>query len=128
MPNAISKDGTRIAYDKRGRGPALILIEGALSVGSSGHPLAELLAPEFTVYCYDRRGRGGSTDTQPYSVQKEVEDVEALVAAAGGPVFLYGQSSGGALALESALRLGTRVRKLAVYEVPYDSSEAGVTG
>lgn len=126
MPNVISKDGTRIAYDKKGEGPAVILINGALSVRSAGLPIAELLAPHFTVYCFDRRGRGDSTDTQPYSPDREVEDIEALIALENNPVHLFGSSSGGALAIEAAIRLGGKVKKLAVYEVPYDSSEAGV--
>ena len=106
MFTVISNDGTEIAYDKVGRGPAVILIDGALAVRTSGSSLAELLAPNFTVYYYDRRGRGDSTDTKPYSVEKEVEDIEALIGVAGGAVHLYGSSSGGALALEAAIRLG----------------------
>lgn len=126
MPTVISKDGTRIAYGKMGQGPAVILIDGALAVGSSGSSLAELMAPDFTVYFYDRRGRGDSTDAKPYAPEKEVEDIEALMDRAGEPAFLYGSSSGGALALEAAFLLGGKVKKLALYEVPYDSSEAGV--
>jgi pimeloyl-ACP methyl ester carboxylesterase len=126
MFTVISKDGTEMAYDKVGRGPAVILVDGALAVRASGSSLAELLAPNFTVYCYDRRGRGDSTDTKPYSVEKEVEDIEALIGVAGGPVYLYGSSSGGALALEAAIRLGDKIKKLALYEIPYDSSEASV--
>ena len=126
MFTVISKDGTEIAYDKVGQGPAVILVDGALAVRASGTSLAELLAPNFTVYYYDRRGRGDSTDTKPYSLEKEVEDIEALIGVAGGPVYLYGSSSGGALAIEAAIRLGDKVKKLALYEVPYDSSEAGV--
>ena len=126
MPAVNSKDGTRVAYHVRGQGPAIILVGGALSTGAAGIPIAELLAPDFTVYCIDRRGRGDSTDVQPYSVDKEVDDIEALIDAAGGSACLCGVSSGGALVLEAAMRLGGKVRKLAVYEVPYDSSEAGV--
>jgi pimeloyl-ACP methyl ester carboxylesterase len=83
--------------------------------------LAELLAPHFTVYNYDRRGRGESGDTQPYSLEREIEDIEALIREAGGQAFVFGISSGGALALEAAIRLGGQIRKLAVYEVPYVS-------
>lgn len=126
MYRVISKDGTEIAYDKVGRGPAVIVVDGALAVRASGASLAELLAPNFTVYCYDRRGRGDSTDTKPYSVEKEVEDIEALIGVAGGHVYLYGSSSGGALALEAALQLGDKIKKLALYEVPYDSKETSV--
>jgi pimeloyl-ACP methyl ester carboxylesterase len=121
-----SKDGTKIAYDKLGQGPPIIIVNGALADRNAGHPLAGLLAPDFTVYCYDRRGRGNSSDTQPYSVKKEVEDLEAVIDAAGGSAYLYGSSSGAALALEAALQLGGKVKKLAMYEAPYDSSKAAI--
>jgi pimeloyl-ACP methyl ester carboxylesterase len=126
MPTIISEDGTKIAYDKVGKGPAVILVEGALATREAATPLAELLASHFTVYSYDRRGRGDSTDTKPYSAEKEVEDIEGLIDAAGGTAYVYGQSSGGALALEAAISLGDKVKKLALYEAPYDSSEAGI--
>ena len=127
MNKVISKDGTEIAYDKRGAGPAVILVDGALCYRSFGpmQHLAELLAPHFTVYNYDRRGRGDSSDTQPYSLEREVEDLEALIKEAGGSAFVFGTSSGGALALEAAAELGNKIKKLAVYEIPY-SSENGV--
>jgi pimeloyl-ACP methyl ester carboxylesterase len=123
MNKVTSRDGTQIAYDKRGQGPALILVDGALCYRSFGPmaSLAELLAPHFTVYNYDRRGRGESTDTQPYSLEREIEDIEALIRETGGPAFVYGISSGGALALEAAARLGKQIRKLAIYEPPYNS-------
>src|SRR5438874_3665070 len=97
-----SKDGTPIAFEKSGRGPAVILIDGALCYRAFGPmgALAPLLAPHFTVITYDRRGRGESGDTQPYAVEREVEDIEALISQAGGPAYLFGMSSGGALALE----------------------------
>jgi pimeloyl-ACP methyl ester carboxylesterase len=123
MANVTSKDGTRIAYDQQGAGPAVILVDGATtyrSFGSMPH-LAELLAPHFRVTTYDRRGRGDSSDTLPYAVEREVEDIEALAQAAGGPALLYGISSGGCLALEAALQLGQKVSKLAIYEAPYNS-------
>jgi pimeloyl-ACP methyl ester carboxylesterase len=82
--------------------------------------LAPLLAKHFTVYLYDRRGRGESGDTQPFSVEREVEDIEALIDEAGGSAYLYGISSGGALALDAASRLGRKVKKLAMYEPPYN--------
>ncbi|HLO32817.1 MAG TPA: alpha/beta hydrolase [Anaerolineales bacterium] len=126
MNQVTSKDGTMIAYDKRGEGPAVILVDGALcyrSFGPMTH-LAELLAPHFTVYNYDRRGRGDSGDTQPYTLESEIEDIEALIKEAGGSAFVYGISSGGALALEAAAKLGNKIKKLAVYEIPY-SSEKG---
>jgi len=126
MPEVISKDGTKIAYDKVGIGPAVIVVEGALVTGEASRPLAKLLAADFTVYSYDRRGRGDSTDTKPHTVEKEVEDIEALMDVAGGTAYLYGISSGAALALEAAMSLGNKVKKLALYEAPYDSSEAGI--
>ena len=101
MHKATSKDGTLIAFDRSGQGPALILIGGALSDRSGGAPLAELLAPRFTVFSYDRRGRGDSGDTAPYAVEREVEDIEALIDEAGGAAFVYGKSSGAVLALEA---------------------------
>src|SRR5436305_2295370 len=123
-----SKDWTNIAYDKQGEGPAVILVAGALCarLSWSGPQLSNLLAPHFTVYNYDRRGRGDSGDTKPYAVAREVEDIEALIDEAGGSASLYGHSSGAALALEAALRLGKKVKKLAMYEAPYnDDAEAG---
>jgi pimeloyl-ACP methyl ester carboxylesterase len=123
MQTATSRDGTRIAFDKRGRGPAVILVNGALADRSAGAELAQLLAGRFTVYCYDRRGRGDSGDNKPYSVQREIEDIEALVDSAGGAAHVYGKSSGAALALQAAAALGPKVRKLALYEAPYDETE-----
>src|SRR5687768_14679915 len=86
--------------------------------------LADLLSPHFTVFHYDRRGRGESGDTQPYAVQREVEDIEALIDEAGGSAFVYGISSGAALAMEAAIQLGDKVKKLAMYEAPYNDDEA----
>jgi pimeloyl-ACP methyl ester carboxylesterase len=118
-----SADGTTIAYDEQGEGPALILVDGALTVHSSGSgaELAKLLAPHFTVYGFDRRGRGGSGDTPPYAVDREIDDIEALADRAGGPAFLYGHSSGGPLAMRAAIRLGGKVAKIAMYEPPYNN-------
>jgi len=117
-----SRDGTPIGYDSRGEGPALILVDGALTVHSSGSgELATLLAPHFTVYGFDRRGRGESGDTLPYAVDKEIDDIEALIGRAGAPAFLYGHSSGGPLAMRAAIRLGSKVSKLAMYEPPYNN-------
>jgi pimeloyl-ACP methyl ester carboxylesterase len=123
MDTLSSRDGTMIAYDKQGEGPALILVDGALTVHSSGSgsALAGLLAPRFTVYGFDRRGRGQSGDTLPYSVDREIDDIEAVVDQAGGSAFLYGHSSGGPLAMRAALRLGGKVGKLAMYEAPYNN-------
>jgi pimeloyl-ACP methyl ester carboxylesterase len=121
-----SKDGTQIAYEHRGDGPAVLLVDGALSTRMSGSKpgLVDLLAPELCVYCYDRRGRGGSGDTLPYAVEREIEDIEALIDEAGGVASLYGHSSGGCLALEAAAVLGTKVSKVAVYEAPYNDDAA----
>ena len=118
-----SKDGTALAFDRSGEGPPVVVVGGALSTRSAAEPLAGLLAPSFTVYAYDRRGRGDSGDTPPYAVEREVEDIQALIEEAGGSAFAFGHSSGGALALEAAARtLG--ITKLAVYEPPFivDSS------
>jgi pimeloyl-ACP methyl ester carboxylesterase len=122
-----SADGTKIAYDQQGAGrPALILVDGAMCSRSSGSKpqLVGLLAAHFTVYSYDRRGRGDSGDTQPYSVEREIEDIAALIAAAGGTACLYGHSSGASLALEAAIALGGQVTKLAMYEAPYNDDPA----
>ena len=118
-----SQDGTRIAYDKLGKGPALILVNGALATRSSNSELVQLLAPHFTVYSYDRRGRGDSTDTKPYSVKREIEDIAALIDAAGGSAYVYGKSSGACLALQATSSLGDKVKKLAIYEAPYSEAE-----
>jgi pimeloyl-ACP methyl ester carboxylesterase len=124
MNKVSSKDGTTIAFDRSGEGPALILVDGALCSRSFGPmgPLAALLAPHFTVYTYDRRGRGDSGDMLPFSVEREVEDIEALIAEAGGSAFVYGISSGAALAFEAARQLPT-IAKLALYEPPYSLDE-----
>lgn len=116
-----SADGTTIAYDRIGEGQPVIIVDGALCHRAFGpsRPLADALSESFAVYIYDRRGRGGSTDTAPYAVQREVEDIEALIReTGGGPAFLYGASSGAALALEAASQLGS-VGRVAVYEPPF---------
>jgi pimeloyl-ACP methyl ester carboxylesterase len=119
MSTVVSGDGTTIAYEKTGTGPAVILVDGALCYRAFGpaRPLAKLLSEHFTVYVYDRRGRGESGDTDPYAVQREVEDIEALVKEAGGSAYVYGISSGAILALEAAARIAG-IRKLALYEAP----------
>ena len=113
-----SADGTAIAFDRRGDGPPLIVVGGAFNDRHSPSELAELLADDFTVYSYDRRGRGDSGFTEPYAVEREIEDLEAVIQAAGGSAALFGHSSGGALALETAA-CGVSVSRLAVYEIPY---------
>jgi pimeloyl-ACP methyl ester carboxylesterase len=116
-----SRDGTAIAFEKRGRGPAVILVGGGLNSRTVGPTdLAKLLAPRFTTYIHDRRGRGDSGNTTPYMVRREVEDIEALVDAAGGTARIYGHSSGAALALEAAIALGEKVERLAMYDAPYN--------
>jgi pimeloyl-ACP methyl ester carboxylesterase len=122
MNRVTSKDGTSIAYERIGTGPAVILVGGGAVDRSENAPLAAELAERFTVYNYDRRGRGDSGDTLPYAVEREIEDIEALIAETGGSAHLYGVSSGGALALE-ATAAGIAIEKLAVYEVPYSIAD-----
>ena len=120
MNHVRSTDGTAIAYDRVGHGPALIVVDGALCSRSFGpaSKLAQLLAPHFSVTTYDRRGRGQSGDTDPYSPAREVEDIAALIEAAGGSACLLGLSSGGALALHAAAA-GLPIDKVIAYEPPY---------
>jgi pimeloyl-ACP methyl ester carboxylesterase len=122
MNTVISRDGTKIAYDRLGKGPALILVDGAMCTRNSGAKpeLARLLATRFTVYSYDRRGRGDSGDTLPYAAVREIEDIGALVDDAGVTAGLFGHSSGACLALEATVQLGSRIGKLAMYEPPYN--------
>src|SRR5439155_15896087 len=119
MHTVTSADGTAIAYDRMGDGPTtVILVTGAMVARNDNARLAELLSKHVTVINYDRRGRGDSGDTAPGGLAREIEDLAALIAAAGGSACLYGISSGGALVLEAAAS-GLPVRKLAVYEIPY---------
>jgi pimeloyl-ACP methyl ester carboxylesterase len=111
-----SADGTAIAFERAGAGPAVILVGGGLDDGAENAPLMPALAARFTVVNYARRGRGESGDGAAYAVEREVEDIAALIAEVGGPVHLFGASSGGALALEAA---GLDVARIAVYEAPY---------
>lgn len=113
-----SADGTTIAYDTAGSGAPLIVVGGALNNRQSPAELVPLLAEGFTVITYDRRGRGESTDTAPYAVDREIEDLRALAATVDGPVHLYGHSSGAILSLEAAAA-GLPVGKIAAYEPPY---------
>ena len=127
MKTIQSADGTTIAFDQLGEGLALILVGGALeyqAMDSETAQLAPRLSEHFTVFHYDRRGRGDSTDTQPYAVEREIEDIDALIPEAGGSAFLFGISSGAALAMEAAIKLGDKVKKLAMYEAPYNDDEA----
>ena len=120
MSTFTSLDGTTIAYERTGSGPALILVDGAMCYRGGGPmgPLAALLQDAFTVYTYDRRGRGESSDTLPYAVDREVEDLQGLIAQAGGAAHVYAMSSGGALALATAAA-DHGVTKLALYEPPF---------
>jgi pimeloyl-ACP methyl ester carboxylesterase len=124
MRKVASKDGTAIAFDLLGEGPAIVLVDSALTSRSANTPLAALLAPHFTVIKYNRRGRGDSGDTAPYAVEREIEDIEALIKEAGGSAFVYGISSGAVLALEAAAR-GSHIKKLALYEPPFMVDESG---
>ncbi len=119
MNKVTSKDGTSIAFDKRGTGPALIFVGGATSDRSATVELAEQLAPHFTTYGFDRRGRGDSGDTAPYAVEREIEDIDAMLDAAGGSAFLFGHSSGAVLSLRATEKLGNKIPKLAIYEPPF---------
>jgi pimeloyl-ACP methyl ester carboxylesterase len=130
MKTVTSKDGTTIAYDQWGAGPAVILVDGALQYRAFDQgmvQLAERLSEHFTVIHYDRRGRGDSTDNTDRlsnALEREIEDIEALIDEAGGLASLYGISSGAALAMEAAIRLGNKVEKLTMYEPPYNDDDS----
>jgi pimeloyl-ACP methyl ester carboxylesterase len=123
MDTVTSKDGTTIAFDRLGDGPPVILVCGGSTDRMANAPLAELLAEHFTVFNYDRRGRGDSGDAAPYAVEREVEDLDAVIDAAGRSAFVYGTSSGGALALEAAAS-GLAITKLAIWEPPFSLDES----
>ena len=118
MPTVISPDGTPIAYEQTGSGPAVILVGSALADRSDTRKLAALLAAQFTVINYDRRGRGDSGDTQPYAVEREIEDLDALIRAAGRAASVFGSSSGAVLALRAAAA-GLPIERLALFEPPF---------
>ncbi|MCW2636999.1 MAG: alpha/beta hydrolase [Blastococcus sp.] len=124
METVVSTDGTTIAVQQTGTGPVLVLAVGAFCDRSTTAPLAALLSGSFTVVEYDRRGRGSSGDSDDYSVQHEVDDLAAVIAATGGTALVYGHSSGAALALEAAAR-GVPITGLAVYEPPYTADDEG---
>ncbi|MEU6668789.1 alpha/beta hydrolase [Streptomyces sp. NPDC046727] len=119
-----SRDGTSLAYGVMGQGPTVILVSGAMSTGGTVAPLAHRLTDRCTAVVYDRRGRGESGDTPPYAVDREVEDLAALIDAVGGEAALFGVSSGGALVLHAAAS-GLPIGRAAVYEVPYADHLAG---
>jgi pimeloyl-ACP methyl ester carboxylesterase len=125
MSQVTSADGTTIAYERTGAGPALVLVDGALCHRAAGpmRPLAALLRDRFTDYMYDRRGRGESGDTPPYAVGREIEDLRAVLAEAG-EAYVYGISSGAALALAAA---GPGMIRLALYEPPFLAADAEYT-
>ena len=120
MKKILSKDGTAIAVERTGRGPSLVFVDGAMCYRASGpsQAMAAALAEHFTVFTYDRRGRGDSSDNAPYEVSREVEDLEAVIREAGGHAAVLGVSSGAALALEAANR-GVPITRLALYEAPF---------
>lgn len=124
-----SKDGTTLAYDTYGSGPPLIYVTGAICFRTFGPIVkdAKEFSREFTVYLYDRRGRGDSGNTLPYSIEREVEDIEAIVDAAGGSAFLYGHSSGAVLALEAAMQIPDKISKVVLFDASYvhDEKEKG---
>ncbi len=127
MQHVVSEDGTNIAYEKTGQGPVLIIVGGALGDHHFYIPLANELAAHFTVYNFDRRGRGRSGDTQPYAVEREIEDVAALIADTGQQPFVYGHSAGSVLALRAAAA-GLNIARLALADPPFgrhsDADEA----
>jgi len=122
MKTVTSKDGTRLAYDQMGEGMPIVLVCGGSVDRMSNAPLAEFLAANFTVYNYDRRGRGDSADSAPYAVEREVEDIAAVIQEVGGSAYLYGTSSGAALALEAAASQ-LPITKLALWEPPFMSPD-----
>jgi pimeloyl-ACP methyl ester carboxylesterase len=117
MERVTSKDGTTIAFDRLGSGPPVVLVCGGSVDRTADAAIAQELASDFTVFNYDRRGRGDSGDTLPYAIDREVEDIEAVIEAAGGSAFLWGSSSGAVLALIAAESVP--VTKLALWEPPF---------
>ena len=126
MKTVTSKDGTRFAFDQSGTGPAIILVLGAFNDRATGTPLSKFLEPHFSVFNYDRRGRGDSGDTAPeaYTVEREIEDLDALIAQAGGSARVFGYSSGAILALRAAAH-GLAIVQLALYDPPPTGAKAG---
>ena len=124
MSKVRSKDATTIAFDKLGGGPPVILVVGAFNDRATGAPLARSLERHFTVFNYDRRGRGESGDTAPYDIEREIEDLDALIAQAGGSACVFGYSSGAILALRAAAH-GLGISRLALYDPPPTGARAG---
>ena len=123
MNTAVSSDGTAIAFDQFGGGPPVIMTVAAFNTRSATEPLARALAPRFTVLNYDRRGRGDSGDSAPYAVEREIDDIAALITAAGGSAAVFGYSSGATLALKAAAS-GLPVTKLVLYEPPFRTDDS----
>lgn len=118
VQHTTSADGTEIAYERQGHGPAVVLVGGAFNDRHSSAELATALSPHFTAVSYDRRGRGDSGDTPPYTVQRELEDLEAVIGAVGTTAFAHGMSSGGALLLRAAAA-GVPLTRISVMEPPF---------
>lgn len=121
-----SRDSTIIGYEKSGGGPLIILIDGAMAHRAyrGSRLLASELSNAFTVLTYDRRGRGQSTDTQPYAIEREIEDIETLIDKIGLPANLYGFSSGAVLALRAAATLNSKVSKVVAFEPPFNGDDS----
>src|SRR5215211_1997746 len=119
MDKVTSSDGTTIAFDRLGKGPPVIVVGWQLCDRALTRPTAEELAKHFTVFNYDRRGRGDSGDTAPYAIEREIEDIGALVTEAGGTAFVYGHSSGAGLVLHAAA-YGLPISRLVLHEPPYN--------
>lgn len=124
METITSADGSTIAFDQLGGGPALVLVSGAMCGRAADAKSAAALAADFTVLNYDRRGRGDSTEASPYAVEREIEDLAALLDAAGGSAVVVGLSSGGALALLAAAA-GLPISRLIGWEIPYRTDDGG---
>jgi pimeloyl-ACP methyl ester carboxylesterase len=118
METVRSSDGTTIAFDRLGAGAPVVLVSGASTARAIHARLAELLAADFAVLNYDRRGRGDSGDTPPYAVEREIDDLHAVIGAAGGAAAVFGNSSGAVLALRAAAA-GLPITRLALWEPPF---------
>ncbi|MFD2090261.1 alpha/beta fold hydrolase [Blastococcus deserti] len=118
METTTAADGTTLAYDRAGRGPALVFVPGVFNLRDTCAPIAALLADEFTCFTYDRRARGDSSNTPPYAVEREVEDLRAMMDVAGGRATVFGYSSGAILALRAAAD-GLPIDRLFLYEPPF---------
>lgn len=125
MDKVRSEDGTVIAFDRVGEGTPIILVLGAFNDRATGAPLAAALQDRFSVVTYDRRGRGDSGDTPPYAVEREVEDLQAIIEEVGGSASVFGYSSGAVLSLMAAAR-GLAITRLALYDLPLSARGARI--